>query len=129
MRFFRQFWTGRKLANGLLSGRFDDSPVAQQFAIWFSERPAREEQRQIFVEFATTARCPSGVVAERLMQCVTEVWRGHGAELGDTLAKEIDRMFTFDPPKSAEQAEQQRAAKQGIADLQTHLRALDTATT
>jgi hypothetical protein len=85
-----------------------------------------EEQRKIFVQFATTARCPSGIVAERLMRCVIEVWRGHGAEFGDTLAGEIDRMFTFDPPNSAKQAEQQRVAKQGLADLQARLRALET---
>ena len=126
MGFFRQFWAGRKLANALLSGQFDDSPVAQQFALWFGERPAREEQRQTFVQLATALRCPSGIVAERLMHCITEVWRGQGAEFGDRLAQEIDRMFTFDPPKSAEQGEQQRVAKEGFADLQARLRALDT---
>jgi hypothetical protein len=97
--------------------------------MWFSERREREEQRQTFVQLATALRCPNGVVAERLMHCVTEVWRGQGAEFGDRLCWEIDRMFAFDPPKNAEQAEQQRVAKQRLADLQTRLRALDRAMT
>lgn len=125
MGFLRQLWAGRRLVNSLVSGEFDDSPVGQQFATWFRERPAREEQRQLFVQITLGLHCPSGVVADRLMHCIMEVWGGRGARFGDMLAQEIDRLITFDSPKSGQQAEQQRVAKKGLADLQTRLRALD----
>jgi hypothetical protein len=125
MGFLRQLLTGRRLVNSLLSGEFDDSAVGQQLSVWFRDRPAREEQRQIFVQVTLGLHCPSGVVADRLMHCIMEVWGGHGARFGDILAQEIGRLITFDAPKSGEQAEQQRAAKQGLEDLKTRLRTLD----
>ena len=125
MGFLRQLWTGRKLVNSLLSGEFDEAPVGRQFAAWFTERPAREEQRKIFVQIAVMLHCPRGIVADRLMHCIMEVWRGHGAEFGNMLAQEIDRLITFDPPQSAQQAEQQQVAMQELAKFQTRLRALD----
>jgi hypothetical protein len=111
--------------NLLLSGNFDGSPVGRQFAAWFAECPAREEQPQIFVQIMTGLHSPDGIVADRIMRCITEVWRDEGARFGNLLAQEIDRSITFDSPKSAEQAAQQRVAKHGLAELQTCLRALD----
>jgi hypothetical protein len=125
MGYFRELWTGRKLANSMLSGEFDDSKIGQQFASWFSERAAREEQRQIFVQLTIGLHCPSGIVADRLMHCVMEIWGGREGRFGDMLVQEIDRIVVFDPPKSAQQAEQQRVAKQGLAELESRLRALD----
>lgn len=125
MGFLRQLLTGRRLVNSLLSGEFDDSAIGQQFTTWFTDRPAREEQRQIFVQVTLGLHCPSGVVADRLMHCITKVWSGHGARFGDILAQEIERLITFDAPKSGEQAEQQRVAKQGLEYLKARLRALD----
>lgn len=62
MGFLRQLWTGRRLVNSMVSGEFDDSRVGQQFASWFREPPAREEQRQIFVQITTGLHCPTGMV-------------------------------------------------------------------
>src|SRR5215472_8271106 len=123
--FFRQLWTRHKLVKSLLSGEFDNSRVGQQFAAWFKERPAREEQRQIFVQITLGLHAPSGIVGDRLLHSIMEVWRGHGAQFGDVLAQEIDRLIGFDAPKNAQQAEQQQIAKQGLANLQTRLRTLD----
>ena len=80
----------------------------------------------MFVQFATSVGCSSGILAERLMHCITASWRDHGTHFGDALAREIDRLFTFDAPKSPQQADQQHAAKKGMAELQSLLRALDS---
>ena len=126
MGFIRRLLTGNRLVSSMLTGKYDESPVGQQFAAWFKERPACEEQRELFVQLALGFRCSGGVVADRLMHCIMEIWGGKGAWFGDMLAREIDHLITFDPPKNGQQAEQQRIAKQGLTDIKTRLRALDT---
>ncbi len=123
--FVRRLLRGQRLISSMLSGKFDQSPVGQQFAAWFNERPEREEQRKLFVDLALALHSPSGIVSERLMHCIMEAWGGHGARFGDLLAHEIDRAITFPEPKSAEQAEQRRIALEGLVEIKTRLRELD----
>src|SRR2546428_7239290 len=87
--FVRRMRNGKRLASSLLSGNFDQSPIERQFAVWFDERLSREEQREQFVGLTLRMKCPSGVVADRLMHCITEVWAGGGARFGDSLAREL----------------------------------------
>jgi hypothetical protein len=124
--YVRRLWTGHRLVASILTGQFDQARAGRQFSAWFKERPAREEQRGLFVQLTVGLGCPSGVVADRLMQCVMEAWREQGALFGDMLAEEIDRLIVFDPPKGREQAEQQRIALEKLRDLQARLRALDS---
>jgi hypothetical protein len=124
--YIRRLWKGHSLVTSLLTGQFDKSPVAQQFSIWFKESPAREEQRGLFVQLTLGLGCSTGVVADRLMHCIMEVWRGQGARFGDALVQELDSLIIFDPAKSKEQAEQQRIAVENLADLKTRMRALDS---
>jgi hypothetical protein len=125
MGFFRQIWDGRKLANSLLSGTFDNSAAGIQFASWFAECPEREEQRKMFVQLTLGLRCPSGVVAERLSHCIAETWRVPGARFGDLLAREVGGLITFDQPTSPEQVEQQNFAKRELEQFMSRLRLLD----
>jgi hypothetical protein len=117
--------TGHRLVASILTGQFDHSRAGRQFSAWFKEHPAREEQRDLFVQLTLGLGCSSGVVADRLMHCVMAVWREQGALFGDMLAQEIDRLIAFDPPKDREQAKQQEIALQKLCDLKTRLRALD----
>jgi hypothetical protein len=125
MGFFSRLFTGNQLVSSLVAGKYDESPAGQQLAAWFKERPAREEQRELFVQISLGIRSSSGVIADRLMHCIMEVWGGKDAQFGDMLAQEIDHMIIFDPPKDAQQVEYQRIAKQKLANLKTRLRALD----
>jgi hypothetical protein len=108
-----------------LTGEFDQSTVGQEMAQWFKERPARVEQRNLFVQVALGLRSPSGIVADRLMACIMKVWRGEGARFGDELAEQIDRMIVFDPPGTPEQVQLQQVALQKFSEFKAKLRSLD----
>jgi hypothetical protein len=117
--------SGHRLGASLLSGQFGPSPTEQQFAAWFTEHPSRGEQRDLFVQLTRGLNCSSGAVADRLRHCIMETWRGQGARFGDLLARELDRLIVFDPPKGEEQVEQQRTACEMLVGLKVRLRALD----
>lgn len=116
---------GRRLVTSLLSGRFDQSALGKQFSIWFAERPSRENQRAMFVRFTIGIGCPSGPIAERLMHCTMEAWRGQDVRFGALLAQEIDKVVVYDPPRNDAQVEQQRLAREALVKLKDMLRALD----
>jgi hypothetical protein len=123
--FVRHFLLGRRIVTSLLSGRFDQSTLGRQLSIWFAERPSREDQRAMFVQVTIGIGCPSGPIADRLMRCIMEVWRGQGGRFGDLLAQEIDKVVVYDPPKNEAQVEQQRVAREALVNLKNQLRGLD----
>jgi hypothetical protein len=48
--FFRRLKAGNQLMSTLITGNFDKSEMGQQLAAWFTERPARVTQRNLFME-------------------------------------------------------------------------------
>jgi hypothetical protein len=121
----RWFWHGRRLANSVLSGEFDDSRFGRRFTAWFEERPERSKQREMFVQLMLHMGAPKGRVADRVMDCIMGVWRHDGAVFGDLLAKQLDELVVFAAPKDGEQKNLQLAAKEELQRLQARLRALD----
>jgi hypothetical protein len=117
-------WIGRRMAHAMLTGRFDHSPVGQTFTLWFQNRPQREEQRAAFVEFALAVGMPPDRVANQVVGCVTKALRGKH-DLGELLAREVEKMIVFDPPKTAEQEIQQQVSKQDLEKFRARLRLLD----
>jgi hypothetical protein len=117
-------WLGGRMNNALLTGRFDQSQVGKTFTEWFRSRPEREQQRELFVQFALAMGQPHAHAAEQVLRCVTKAMGGqHG--LGDLLACEVGDMILYDPPQNAEQEMQQRISKQDLEDFMGRLRSLD----
>lgn len=125
--FIGRVQRGSRFISSMLTGDFDESPTERQFATWFMERPARSSQRDLFVEVTTGLGGPRGIVAERLIDAITRVWRGEGAQFGDLLAQQLDSLIVFSPPTTAEQKEAQRIALKSMDELKARLRALDEA--
>ena len=123
----RRLRSGHRLTNALLTGNFDQSSVEQRFAAWFSERPARSEQRKTFVDLTLAMHCPSGIVADKLMASIMEVWGGKTTRFGDALAQQLDQLIFFDPPDTSEGMRKQQAALEQFNALKTRLRSLDSA--
>lgn len=108
----------------ILSSDFDNSHVGQMLAQWFSSRPQREEQRQLFVNILLAMGSRPAPLAERTLRCVTRAMRGE-QNLGELLAREAEMIIVFDPPRTAEQDAQQRRGKEALAEITTRLRLLD----
>jgi len=125
--FVRLLWTGNSFATSLGTGDFYQSQLGCALAAWFKERCERVEQRALFVQAAIGLCCPSDVVAERLMGCIMNVWRGDGARFGDLLAVELDKLIVFDHPKDQENAELQQVVLLTFDEFKMHLRSLDGA--
>jgi hypothetical protein len=60
-----------------------------------------------------------------MIDSVTKVWGGGGAQFGDLLANQVDQLVVFNPPTTDEQAAYQRVAKDTLNELKARLRALD----
>lgn len=122
--FFRDLKAGHRLSSSLIDGNFDDSDVGKQLTLWFIERPQREEQRTLFIGVACGMGIKPEFVATRLMDCIMKSWGDE--QFGDLLAKQLDEVITFDPPKDPAQAEHQQKALSLMDGLKTQLRSLDT---
>jgi hypothetical protein len=121
--FFRRLKAGNQLMSSLITGDFDDSELGKQLAAWFTERPARVTQRNMFMEFVCAMRVKPESAAMRLMDCIMKTWGG--GQFGDLLSQQLDDIIIFDPPRDSEQAEQQRNAKSLIDGLKQKLQAFD----
>jgi hypothetical protein len=122
-RFIRLLWLGHRLATSMVTGEYDQSAIGQLFAQWFDERPARAEQRELFVQVSLGMGCRRGLVADRLIRCIRKVW--DGARFGDLLAQEMDSFIVFDPPNTPEKARLQKIALEKFNELKARLRSLD----
>ena len=78
----RRLWIGNRMVTGLLTGKFGQTPLEHELAAWFRERPARAEQRNLFVGVQLGLGGLKGIVADRLMACIAEVWRTEAHNLG-----------------------------------------------
>lgn len=126
VRIVRQFAKGQREIDGWLSGDFDRTSLGYHLTDWFAKRPQREEQRKLFVLTCRAFRCDDGMIAEHLTRCVLSAWAEERETFGDRLAKDLDKMFTFDP----ELAVSEEAMLHGKEEFQRsldHLRALDRA--
>lgn len=120
----RSLRAGARLASELVSGDFGNSPVAEQLATWFRERPSRNLQQERFVQLATAMGCPIGLIAEHVVRSTMRTWKG-SVPYGSSLAEEIDRLIVFDPAASIAQEEKQRVAIDRLNAFKAELRALD----
>lgn len=124
VRFVRLLARGKHEVGGWLTGNFDDTPLGRLRTGWFSERPQREEHRQLFVFACRAFRCADGVFAEGPARCTTSVWADERAAFGDRLAKELDRLVVFDPELAVSEEAMLRA-KEEFRRWLDRLRALD----
>ena len=124
-RWLRTLRRGARLTSEVLSGDFSNSPVSEQFDVWFRERPSRQIQKDRFVQLATAMGCPSGRIADHVIRSIVRTWKDPTIPYGSSLGEEIDRLIAFDPPTTLEQKEKQRAALLTIETLKSELRALD----
>ena len=121
--FLRRLSAGNRLMSSLLSGEFDNSEVGKRLHSWFAERPARNTQRQLFIQTVCSLGAKPESAAAKLMDCIMKA-RG-GERFGDLLSRQLDEMITFDPPRDASQAEQQNQARALLNDFKKRLCSLD----
>ncbi len=124
VRSVMQAQRGHRLTASLLTGAFDDSPIGQTYAAWFSERPSRIEQRNLFVNFAIGIGCQQGGVASAVQRAIVADLAGD-SKFGNELAAYLDTRVVYDQPLTPEQAELQAASIAGFQALKAHLRSLD----
>jgi hypothetical protein len=120
---FRRLKAGDRLMSSLIDGNFDNSEVGQSLAAWFTERPARVTQRNLFMEVVCRMGAKPESAAMRLMDCIMKAWGGE--QFGDMLSRQLDEVILFDPPKDSAQAEQQHNALSLVNGLKQRLRSLD----
>ena len=109
--------------SSLITGNFDKSDIGQQLSTWFTERPDRVIQRNLFMELVCGIGVKPEAAAMRLMDCIMKAWGGE--EFGELLSQQIDDIIRFDPPKDSAQAEAQRNTTSLIDGLKQKLCSLD----